>query len=154
MSRPLFVQAEYTVYSDPEGELPDKTVPDLGDLPPLIDAHMAPVYNAQWLTGGHVHTFTFLDIGLIEGARWFFGSGDANIGGALASAGVPPSRWTHKPDATLRAALIAAGVRTITRDSDGEVVGFAPNVVPAGESPMAIGLDGLAEDGETYTEST
>lgn len=55
-------------------------------------------------------------------------------------------------------ALIAAGVRVIRRDSDAEVVAFAPNVVLAGSSPKAVGLDGFdqepGEEGETYTEST
>ena len=143
MSRPIFVQTDLV------GGLPD-----LGDLADHVDETGPGIYTASWHTGAKAHHFTFKDLGLVAGARWFFGSGDPELGGALASNGIPGNRWTHKPTGALKAALIAAGVRTITRDSDAAIVGFAPDVIPAGQDAKTIGLDGLDEDGETYTEET
>lgn len=142
MSRPIFIQTDLV------GGLPD-----LGSL----TAHTQPSglpggYAAQWTTGARVHTFTIKDLGIVDGANWFFGAGDPEIGGALAAAGIPGNRWTHKPGAAFEAALVASGVRTITRDSDSAVVGLAPDVVPAGETAKAVGLDGNEQEGETYTE--
>ena len=135
--RPVFVQAEYV-----DG------VPDLGTL---VVKGPGPDYYVMWETGTARHDYTFRELpNQIDGATWFFGSGSANIVGALASAGVRGARVEINPATPRRQRFIAAGAREIRVVDTGEHVGFAPPVVFAGHNPISVGLDGRDVEGEEY----
>lgn len=121
-------------------------LPDL-QLPAGVDVvRDGPRFTVEW----NGHRLTGVHLGLVNGTRYFLATGDREILAGLSHLGASVRLVRSLPPVT-QTALRAKGVRVIRRVSDGVVIGIHPEVVWAGESPIAVGLDGIVPD-ETALE--